>query len=121
MLAVADGPSRWVLADAHRRALAVVGAVPAGVVPVAGVAPVAAGRAPSGPALDAPLAVAAHLTPGLRTRVGAGGITVAGDGSITMALQPSGVAKLCQPVDLATKLSGLTTFFAHVDDRGLGW
>jgi hypothetical protein len=119
VLAVADGPSRWVLADAHSRSLAVVGAVPAGVVPVAGVAPVAPGRT-FGPALAAPLAVAAHLTPGLRTRVGTGGITVGGDGSISIALQPSGVARLCQPVDLATKLSGLTTFFAHVDDRGLG-
>jgi hypothetical protein len=119
LLAVADGPSRWVLADAHRRALAVVGAVPPGVVTVAGVAPVAPGRT-FGPALAAPLAVATHLTPGLRTRIGAGGITVGGDGSISMALQPGGVARLCQPVDLATKLSGLTTFFAHVDDRGLG-
>ena len=118
VLAVVDGPSRWVLADAGRRALAVVGAVPAGVVAVSGVAPVPPG-ATFGSALDAPLAVAAHLTPGLRTRVGAAGIAVAADGSLTMALQPSGTLQLCQPVDLATKLSGLTTFFARVDDRGL--
>ncbi len=118
VVAVADGPSRWVLADVHRRALAVVGAVPAGVVAVSGVAPVAPG-ATFGAGLAAPLAVVGDLTPGLRTRVGAGGITVGGDGSISLALQPSGTVQLCQPVDLATKLSGLTTFFARVDDRGL--
>ncbi len=118
VLAVVDGPSRWVLADADRRALAVVDAVPAGVVAVSGVAPVSPG-ATFGPAVGAPLAVLAQLTPGLRTRVGAGGIGVGSDGSITVALQPSGTLQLCQPVDLATKMSGLTTFFARVDDRGL--
>jgi hypothetical protein len=118
VLAVADGPARWVLADAQRRALAVVPTVPPGMVVVSGVAPVAPG-ATFGAGLDPPLAVMAHLTPGLRTRIGAGGITVGGDGSLSFALQPSGVAQLCQPVDLATKLSGLTTFFARVDDRGL--
>ncbi len=84
-LAVVDGPSRWVLADAGRRALAVVDAVPAGVVAVSGVAPVPPG-ATFGSALDAPLAVVAHLSPGLRTRVGAGGVAVAADGSLTMSL-----------------------------------
>ncbi len=118
VLAVVDGPSRWVLADADRRALAVVVAVPPGVVVASGVAPVPPGST-FGSALGAPLAVLAQLTPGLRTRVGPGGIAVATDGSITMALQPSGTLQLCQPTDLATKMSGLTTFFARVDDRGL--
>jgi hypothetical protein len=107
-----------VLADADRRSLAVVGALPAGVVVASGVAPVPPG-ATFGSALSAPLAVLAQLTPALRTRVGAGGIAVAIDGSVTMALQPSGILELCQPTDLATKMSGLTTFFARVDDRGL--
>ncbi len=118
VVAVAAGPSRWVLADAHRRALAVVDAVPAGVVAVSGIKAVAPG-ASFGTDLDVALSVVRQLSPGLRTRIGAGGLTVAGDGSLSLALQPSGVVQLCQPVDLATKLSGLTTFFARVDDRGL--
>jgi len=118
VVAVAAGPSRWLLADAHRRALGTVSAVPPGVVVVSGVAAVAPGR-PFGSGLDAPLAVMADLTPGLRTRIGSSGITVGSDGALTVALQPTGVARLCQPTDLATKLSGLTTFFARVDDRGL--
>ncbi len=118
VVAVADGPGRWTLADVHGRALAVTDAVPAGVVAVSGVAPVAPG-ATFGPGLGAPLELTAHLTPGLRTRIGAAGVAVAGDGSLSFALQPSGTVQLCQPVDLATKLSGLTTFFARVDDRGL--
>jgi hypothetical protein len=117
-VAVADGPGRWVLADGQGRALAEVAAVPAGVVAVSGVHLVAVGDR-FGEALTGALAVAHDLTPGLRSRVGGGGITVGGDGSLTMALQPSGVAQLCQPVALPTKLNALTTFFAHVDDRGL--
>jgi cell division protein FtsQ len=118
VVAVAAGPSRWILADAHRRALGAVTALPPGVVVVSGIAAVAPGRT-FGSGLDAPLAVMADLTPGLRTRIGAGGITVGSDGGLTLALQPGGVAQLCQPTDLAVKLSGLTTFFARVDDRGL--
>jgi POTRA domain, FtsQ-type len=116
VVAVVDGPNRWTLADAKGRALASVGAVPPGVIPVAGVASVAPGTT-FGSGLDAPLDLVARLTPGLRTRVAS--IVVGKDGAIGMTLDPEGVVLLCQPTALGQKLSTLTTFFAHVDDRGL--
>jgi hypothetical protein len=114
--AVVAGRGRWVLVDAHGRALARVGALGPSLMVVSGLHAVAPG-ATFDASLAAPLQVIAQLGPGLRSRVA--GIVVARDGSVLLRLRSGGVAQLCQPVDVATKLASLATVFAHVDDQGL--
>jgi hypothetical protein len=114
--AVAMGPGRWMLVDGTGRALAPISAVGPARVTISGLHPVAAGQT-FGRGLAGPLELLSRIGPGLATRVG--GIDVAADGSVSIQLRSGGVAELCQPVDLAAKVASLTTFFAHVDDRGL--
>ncbi len=116
-VAVAAGPGRWMLTDAKGKVVAPVTAVPPGVIAVTGVAPVAAG-ASFGPALGGPAragrpsdAGAAH--PGRQRRR-----RHRWRHRHDAEPQRGGAAV---PADLlAEKLSSLTTFFARVDDRGLG-
>lgn len=63
------------------------------------------------------LAVAALLTPGMRSRVAT--ITTAPDGSITLGLRPQGTVELGPPTDLAAKIDALRTVMAQVDQRDL--
>jgi cell division protein FtsQ len=114
--AVVSGPHRWLLVDGKGRALAGVAAVGPGRMVISGVAPVRLGQT-YGAGLAAPLVITTTLHPGLRSRIA--GIVVAKDGSVVLRLRSGGVARLCQPADLADKLASLTTVFAHVDDRGI--
>jgi cell division protein FtsQ len=106
----------WILADATGRALGLSTAAPPGLLIVAGPAPVGPGHQ-LGAAFTGVRQLEPLLTAGLRSRVIA--VLVAADGSMQLQLQPSGTAELCQPTGLSWKLADLTTFFAHVDDRGL--
>jgi cell division protein FtsQ len=114
--AVAVGQARWMLADRQGRALGLLPLVPPGIVAVRGVAGVPAG-AYFGAGMSAPLELIGDLHPGMRSRVVSA--VVGRDGSLTLGLRPSGVAELCQPVDLPQKLAALTTLFAHVDDQDI--
>lgn len=66
---------------------------------------------------DDALAVAALLTPGMRSRVAT--ITIAPDGSVTLGLRPQGTVELGPPTDLAAKIASLRTVMAQVDQRDL--
>jgi len=116
--AIADGAGAFVLADASGRALTTlgVGADLGGAIIVDGIVAVAPGEQ-FGPGLDAPLAVIAALTPGLRTRVIS--VVPAPDGTIDLHVHPQGSVELCQPDQLGAKIRTLQTMFADVDDSGL--
>lgn len=63
------------------------------------------------------LAVAALLTPGMRTRITT--ITTAPDGTIQLGLRPQGTVQFGPPTDLAAKVASLRTVMAQVDQREL--
>lgn len=66
---------------------------------------------------DDALAVAALLTPGMRSRIST--ITVAPDGTIQLGLRPQGTVQFGPPTDLAAKVASLRTVMAQVDQRDL--
>lgn len=66
---------------------------------------------------DDALAVAALLTPGMRSRIAT--ITTDPDGSITLGLRPQGTVRLGPPTDLVAKVDSLRTVMGQVDQRDL--
>ncbi len=66
---------------------------------------------------ESSLAVAALLTPGMRSRIAT--ITTNPDGTVTLGLRPQGTVVLGPPTDLPAKIAALRTVMAQVDQRDL--
>ncbi len=106
----------WVLLDASGRVLEQVSEVPAGLVPIEGIAAAASpGTLVAGPH-DA-LRLAAALSEQLAGRVAA--IRVMPTGELELQLAGGGTVRLGAPSDLDRKLSAAETMLASVDSRGL--
>ena len=105
-----------VTVDATGRVLAPAILLDAGLVRIAG--PVAGEPGSWVDGASGALELAGLLTPGVRSRVV--GMTVADDGSLTMALRPQGVVEFGPPSDLRAKVAALTIVMGQVDQRDLG-
>lgn len=106
----------WLLVDTDRHVLAVTPTAPADLVVVEGVAPAGVAGVLD-PSAAGALQVAAALTPGLRSRVGA--VRLGADGAVELALRPSGSVRFGPATDVGEKVRSLQTVFGQVDLRCL--
>ena len=105
-----------VTVDATGRVLTPVSFLDAVLVPIEGVTAGEPGTWVDG--ASGALELVGLLTPGVRSRVVS--ITVASDGSLSMALRPQGVVEFGPPTDLRAKVAALTLVMGQVDQRDLG-
>jgi len=115
--AVPAGTDQWMLVDQTGRGLELVGQLPAGMVALAGLPPIAAVGASADPAAADALVVAEQLPADLAAQVAS--IGLAEGGGLELTLAAGGVVRFGPPTDVAAKLLALRTVLETVDLESL--